>query len=57
MIICSEKCFHEEDGLCTLKEVTHPSSTPIKDCPYFKVKRSKKEETSVINDEALPPLL
>jgi len=59
MIICSEKCFHEEDGLCTLKEVTHPSSTPIKDCPYFKDKRSKKEKekTSVITDEASPPLL
>lgn len=41
MILCSEKCFHEEDGLCVLKEVTHPSSTPIKDCPYFKEKTER----------------
>lgn len=39
MILCSENCFHEDDGLCTLKEVTHPSSTPIKDCLYFKDKQ------------------
>ncbi len=57
MILCSEKCFHEEDGLCTLKEVTHPSSTPIKDCPYFKNRNSKNEVTSSINEEAIPPLL
>ncbi len=44
MILCSEKCFHEEDGLCTLKEATHPSSTPIEDCPYFESKVAKKEE-------------
>ncbi|MBC8589799.1 hydroxymyristoyl-ACP dehydratase [Wansuia hejianensis] len=42
MINCSENCFHEEDGLCTLKEATKPSSTPIKDCPYFKEKCHKK---------------
>ena len=52
MILCSEKCLHEEDGLCTLKEVTHPSSTPIKDCLYFKSKVAKKEETSSIIEEA-----
>ena len=44
MILCSEKCFHEEDGLCTLKEVTHPSSTPIKDCLYFKEKLKSTSE-------------
>ena len=44
MILCSEKCFHEEDGLCTLKEVTHPSSTPIKDCLYFKEKQRLSSE-------------
>lgn len=43
MIVCSEKCLHEVDGLCNLKEVTTPSSTPIKDCPYFKEKVIKKE--------------
>lgn len=45
MILCSEKCVHEDDGLCTLKEVTNPSSTPIKDCPYFKDRNPKKEGT------------
>lgn len=44
MILCSEKCFYEEDGLCTLKEAKHPSSTPIEDCPYFESKVQKKEE-------------
>lgn len=53
MILCSEKCLHETDGLCTLNEVTHPSSTPIKDCPYFRVK-SKKEGTSSSNEEVPP---
>ncbi|HLR21073.1 MAG TPA: hypothetical protein VK087_03610 [Tissierellaceae bacterium] len=43
MITCTEKCIHESDGLCTLKEVTKPSSTPIKDCPFFK-KRDKKKK-------------
>lgn len=43
MILCSERCIYEDDGLCTLKEVTNPSSTPIKDCPYFKEKKTKKE--------------
>ena len=57
MILCSEKCFHEEDGLCTLKEVTHPSSTPIKDCLYFKSKVPKKEETSSVIEEAHDKLL
>lgn len=56
MILCSEKCFHEEDGLCALKEVTHPSSTPIKDCPYFKSRISKNEETSSIIEESTPSL-
>jgi hypothetical protein len=53
MIFCSEKCLHEADGLCTLKEVTNPSSTPIRDCPYFKEK-SKKEGTSSSAEE-IPP--
>ncbi|MBC8586766.1 hypothetical protein [Paratissierella segnis] len=43
MILCSESCIHENDGLCTLKEVTQPSSTPIKDCPYFSDKKIKAE--------------
>lgn len=42
MITCSEKCVHEDEGLCTLKTVTSPSSTPIKDCPYFTEKERKK---------------
>lgn len=42
MIACSEKCFHEDNGLCTLTKVTKPSSTPTKDCPYFKKKGSKQ---------------
>lgn len=54
MILCSEKCLHEEDGLCTLKEATHPSSTPIEDCPYFKDKGKKKDElTSTTEDNPL----
>lgn len=44
MIFCSEKCLHEEEGLCTITEVTHTSGTPIKDCPYYKSKASKKED-------------
>lgn len=43
MIACSEKCVYEEDGLCTLKHVTTPSSTPLKDCPYFTEKNKKKD--------------
>ncbi|MDD2446674.1 MAG: hypothetical protein PHY91_03165 [Tissierellia bacterium] len=45
MIQCSEKCIHESDGLCSLKEVTHPSKTPKKDCPYYNNKHNKNEET------------
>lgn len=45
MILCSEKCIHEDDGLCTLEEVAKPSSTPIKDCPFFEDRSPKKEET------------
>lgn len=44
MIQCSEKCFYEVDGLCNLNEVTHPSSTPIEDCPYFKEKKKKEKK-------------
>lgn len=43
MITCSEKCIYECDGLCTLTEVTKPSKTPIRDCPFFVKKDSKKE--------------
>jgi hypothetical protein len=43
MITCSENCFYAEDGICTLNEVSKPSSTPIKDCPYYKEKNKKKE--------------
>lgn len=42
MINCAENCIHEEDGLCMLKEVKKPSSTPIKDCPYFENKDIEK---------------
>lgn len=48
MIQCAEKSFHEDDGLCTLKEVTHPSSTPIKDCPYYKNKAKKPTLTNAV---------
>lgn len=41
MIPCSEKCIHEDEGLCSLKKVSSPSSTPIKDCPYFTEKTNK----------------
>ncbi|TJX15863.1 hydroxymyristoyl-ACP dehydratase [Tissierella creatinini] len=50
MIQCSEKCFHENDGLCTLNEVTPPSSTPIKDCPYF----TDKDKKSTLNNVITP---
>lgn len=43
MIPCSEKCIYEEDGLCALKAVIPPSSTPTKDCPYF-TKKEKKDD-------------
>ena len=43
MINCAENCIHEEDGLCILKEVKQPSSTPIKDCPYFEDKDKKEK--------------
>ena len=42
MINCSEKCIYEDDGLCTLKTVSPPSSTPTPDCPYFTEKGQKK---------------
>lgn len=50
MILCSESCIHEYDGLCTLKEVTHPSSTPIKDCPYFENKKTNEKSPSSEGD-------
>lgn len=43
MITCSERCIHEVDGLCSLKKVTKPSNTPIKDCPFYIKKGNKKE--------------
>ncbi|NLL82584.1 MAG: hypothetical protein GX231_09805 [Tissierellia bacterium] len=44
MIQCSEKCIHENDGICSLKEVTNPSKTPKKDCPYYKRRHEKYGE-------------
>ena len=41
MITCSEKCIHEDEGLCNLKTVTQSSGTPTKDCPYFTEKEIK----------------
>lgn len=41
MIQCSESCVHEYDGLCALKEVTTPSKTPKRNCPYFNTKQKK----------------
>lgn len=46
MIFCSENCNYEDDGLCTLKEVTTPSKTPIKDCPYFEEKKKRGNKSS-----------
>lgn len=46
MIFCSENCTYENDGLCTLKEVTTPSETPIEDCPYFQEKQKKRGNKS-----------
>lgn len=46
MIQCSESCVHEYDGLCSVKEVTNPSKTPKKNCPYFNDKQKKDEENS-----------
>lgn len=43
MIICSEKCLYEEDGLCTLKTVIPSSSTPTPDCPYFTERKRKNK--------------
>jgi hypothetical protein len=43
MIACSENCIYAQDGLCSLKEATKPSNTPIKDCPYIEPKDKKKE--------------
>ncbi|MFY9286090.1 MAG: hypothetical protein WBJ01_02610 [Tissierellaceae bacterium] len=43
MIACSENCIYAKEGLCWLKEVTKPSNTPIKDCPYFEPKEKQKE--------------
>lgn len=44
MIACTENCIYAEDGLCNLNQVTKPSSTPIKDCPYFKERKNKKDQ-------------
>lgn len=41
MIVCTEKCAYQEDGLCNLKKITPISSKPIKYCPYFKEKDVK----------------
>lgn len=43
MITCLEKCIYECEGLCTLKEVSEASKTPIKDCPFFVEKDKKKK--------------
>lgn len=37
MIVCTEKCIYQQEGLCGLKKITNFSSKPIKYCPYFKV--------------------
>lgn len=46
MIPCSEKCLYQDDGICTLKEITKASDTPIKECPYFVEKASAKSSKS-----------
>lgn len=51
MIQCSEKCYHENDGLCTLKEVTNSSTTPIKNCPYYE----DKDKKSTLTNNIVPP--
>lgn len=51
MIQCSEKCYHEDDGLCTLKEVANASTTPIKNCPHYKDKNKK----STLTNNIVPP--
>ncbi len=55
MIQCSEKCFYENDGLCTLNEITPPSSTPINNCPYFmdKEKKSRLNNSITKNPQSL----
>ncbi|HLR35020.1 MAG TPA: hypothetical protein VK071_06765 [Tissierellales bacterium] len=42
LIICSENCIHEEEGLCTLKRISNSSKTPLKDCPHFEEKNKNK---------------
>lgn len=45
IIPCSEKCFYQEEGLCTLTKVTISSGTPIEDCPHYRERGEKKERT------------
>lgn len=49
MINCAENCIYEEDGICTLNEVRKPSTTPLKDCPYFE---DKNQEQKPLDPEA-----
>ncbi len=44
IIPCSEKCLYQEEGLCTLTQVTS-SGTPIDGCPHYLEKGEKKEGT------------
>lgn len=45
IIPCSEKCFYQEEGLCTLTQITVSSGTPLEDCPYYREKDNEKEGT------------
>jgi len=52
LINCSDKCVHEENGLCTLNHIIYSSNEGNDTCPFFKSKK-KLNKSKYLNLENL----
>ena len=44
LINCTENCVYQNDGMCTLNNVSSLSNTSHSGCEFYQKKGSKKEE-------------
>lgn len=35
LIVCSKKCAHQQEGYCSLDEISHVTASVGEDCAYF----------------------
>ena len=53
LINCSERCVHEDDGLCTLNHIMYSSNEGNDTCPFFKTKNKHNKIANNLNSKEI----